>query len=167
MAQPEVQGGRQLEVALLDAEEDFGNLEGDAALYFAPQAALAPVLGLHVGAKKVFGKFPFFEAAFVGGPDQVRGLRPQRYAGDAAVFASAELHLRLFEARLLLPAEIGVMGLADVGRVAAEGQSSDTWHTGVGGGVWIAPLKRAATMTAALAWSEGATRFYLQAGFGF
>ena len=150
-----------------DAEDDFGNLEGEAALYFAPQAALKPVLGLHVGAKKVFGNFPFFEAAFVGGPDQVRGLRPQRYAGDAALFASAELHLRLFEARLLLPAEIGVMGLADVGRVAVEGQSSDTWHTGVGGGVWIAPLSRAATMTAALAWSEGATRFYLQAGFGF
>jgi hypothetical protein len=152
---------------LWDVEHTFGNLEGDAALYLAPRAAFSPVLGLHVGAKKVFGTFPFFEAAFVGGPDQVRGLRPQRYAGDAAVFASAELHLQLFEARILLPTKVGVLGLADIGRVSADGRSSDTWHKGVGAGVWFAPLKRSAALTVAMARSEGATRIYIQAGFGF
>jgi len=97
----------------------------------------------------------------------VRGLRPQRYAGDAAVFASAELHLKLGEARLLLPTQFGVMGLADIGRVYADGQTSDTWHKGVGGGVWLAPLRRSAALTVAMARSEGATRIYIQAGFGF
>jgi hypothetical protein len=153
--------------AVWDVQDAFGNLEGDAALYLAPPAALSPVFGFHVGAKKVFGTFPFFESAFVGGPDQVRGLRPQRYAGDAAVFATAELHLQLFEARLLLPTQVGVLGLADIGRVSADGQNSDTWHKGVGGGIWLAPLKRSAALSIALARSEGATRFYIQAGFGF
>jgi len=150
-----------------DVEKSFGNLEGDAAVYLAPHAALSPVLGFHLGGKKVFGTFPFFESAFVGGPDEVRGLRPQRYAGDAAVFASAELHLKLGEARLLLPTQFGVMGLADIGRVYADGQTSDTWHKGVGGGVWLAPLRRSAALTVAMARSEGATRIYVQAGFGF
>jgi hypothetical protein len=83
------------------------------------------------------------------------------------VFASAELHLQLFEARLLLPTQVGVLGLADIGRVSADGQNSDTWHKGVGGGIWLAPLKRSAALSIALARSDGATRFYIQAGFGF
>lgn len=148
-------------------EDHFGNIEGQAIAFLAPRAFLGPQLGLRLGAKKVFGRFPFFEAAFVGGPDQVRGLRPQRYAGDAAVFGSAELHLRLAEIHLLLPTEIGVMGLADAGRVWIDDESSDKLHTGVGGGIWLAPLKRSATLAVALAKSEGKTRFYIQGGFGF
>lgn len=150
-----------------DVEDHFGNLQGEAAAYLAPRAPLSPVLGLRLGTKKVFGRFPFFEAAFVGGPDEVRGLRPQRYAGDTAAFGSAELHLRLFEARILLPTQVGVMGLADIGRVWVDGQTSDSWHKGVGGGIWFAPLRRSATVTVAMARSEGQTRIYFQGGFGF
>ncbi len=151
-----------------DVEHPFGNVEGQAAAFLSPAGVpLAPQLGLRVGAKKVFGTFPFHESAFVGGPDEVRGLRPQRYAGDASAFGSAELHLRLGEIGLLLPTEIGVMGFGDVGRVWVEGEQSDTWHKGVGGGLWLAPLKRSASVAIALAKSEGLTRFYIQAGFGF
>lgn len=151
-----------------DVESAFGDVEGQAAVFFSPaRVALAPQLGFRIGAKKVFGTFPFHESAFVGGPQVVRGLRPQRYAGDASAFGSAELHLRLANIRLLLPTEFGVMGFGDIGRVWVEGESSDTWHTGAGGGLWLAPLKRSALVAVALARSEGFTRFYIQAGFGF
>jgi hypothetical protein len=154
--------------SLWDVEHPFGNVEGQGAVFLSPsRAPLAPQLGLRVGARKVFGTFPFQESAFVGGPDQVRGLRPQRFAGDTSAFGSAELHLSFGEIRLLVPSTIGILGFADIGRVWLDGESSDTWHHGVGGGVWLAPLNRAATLGLTFARSEGKTRMYIQAGFGF
>jgi hypothetical protein len=151
-----------------DVDSGFGNVEAQAAVFVSPaRVALSPQLGFRIGAKKVFGTFPFHESAFIGGPEHIRGLRPQRYAGDASAFGSAELHVKLADIRVLLPTELGVMGFGDIGRVWVEGQSSDTWHKGVGGGLWLAPLKRSASLAVALARSEGLTRFYIQAGFGF
>ena len=97
----------------------------------------------------------------------MRGLRPQRYAGDASLSASAELWLHVGQVRLLLPSDIGVFALADAGRIFQKGEVSDRWHTGVGGGIWVAVLKPENTVTLALARSEGVNRVYLRAGFGF
>lgn len=149
-------------------ESHFGAVEGQASAFLsAPDAALGPQLGVRAGGRKLFGRFPFHESAFVGGPDQVRGLRPQRYAGEASAFGSVELHLRLARVSVLLPSELGVLGFADVGRVWADGETSDRWHRGVGGGVWLAPLKRSTAVGVVVAKSQGAKRFYVQAGFGF
>jgi hypothetical protein len=150
-----------------DITSAFGNIEGQAAVFLSPKMALSPQLGFRLGAKKVFGTFPFHESAFVGGPDQVRGLRPERFAGDASAFGSAEMHLKLFDVRLLLPSEFGIIGFGDMGRVWVEGEDSTKWHTGWGGGLWLAPLKRSATFAVTMARSEGFNRFYIQAGFGF
>jgi hypothetical protein len=38
---------------------------------------------------------------------------------------------------LLLPGDLGVFGLADAGRVYLSGESSDTWHSAFGGGLWF------------------------------
>jgi hypothetical protein len=151
-----------------DVESGFGNVESQAAVFLSPaRVSLSPQFGFRVGAKKVFGTFPFHESAFVGGPDQLRGLRPQRFAGDASAFGSAEMHLRLARVTLLLPGEFGILGFGDIGRVWAEGEDSTKWHTGWGGGLWLAPLKRSAMLAVTVARSEGLNRFYIQAGFGF
>jgi hypothetical protein len=68
---------------------------------------------------------------------------------------------------LVVPTDVGIFGLADVGRVFLEGESSDTWHSAFGGGVWLGFLSRANTLSAAIAKSKERTRLYLQAGFGF
>jgi hemolysin activation/secretion protein len=120
-----------------------------------------------VGAKQVWGGYPFFEAAFLGGADDVRGLRSQRYAGDAAVYGSAELRARLGRYFLILPGEFGLFALGDVGRVYLDGESSDVWHTGVGGGVWFAFLGQANTVTASLVRGDDRTALYLRAGFAY
>ena len=69
--------------------------------------------------------------------------RVNRYAGDAAAYGSVELRLALGRMKLVLPADFGVFGLADGGRVFLDGESSDRWHGAVGGGVWLAYLNRA------------------------
>jgi hypothetical protein len=147
-------------------DEQFGEAHGEVAAHLA-------VLHLRVAGKKVWGRYPFFEAAFIGGPDTVRGLRRQRYAGDAAVFGNAELRLPLFRFTLLLPIRFGVLGLADTGRVYLKGQSSNKWHTGVGGGAWFSILKPENTLAITAAQELEAsgrdkrTRIYFQAGFAF
>jgi len=152
---------------IFDVTSTFGEVHGEAATFLHASMPLEPVLALRAGAKRVWGTYPFHEAAAVGGASTVRGLRSDRYLGDAAVFANAELRLRLTRFDVVLPGEMGVFGLGDAGRVWLEGESSDTWHTGVGGGLWFAFLSRASTMTLAIARGDDRTAFYLRAGFGF
>jgi hypothetical protein len=58
-----------------------------------------------------------------------------------------------------------VFGNADAGRVYVDGRSPGGWHTGVGGGVWVALLDRANTATVGITHSREQTS--VRAGFGF
>ena len=129
--------------AAWDVEETFGQVAGSAAAYLTPFAELQPTLALRVGASKNFGAYPFHEAAFLGSAETVRLGREQRFAGDAMAHANAELRLKLFRATIVLPADIGVFGLYDVGRVWLDGESSNQWHDAFGGGLWLAYLQPA------------------------
>src|SRR2546429_4452849 len=124
-------------------------------------------LALRIAGKRVWGAYPFHEAAYIGGAATVRGFSEHRFAGDAAVYGNAELRLRLARIFVLLPEELGVFGLADAGRVYLAGETSDRWHAAVGGGVWVAFLSRTNTLSVAAAHSVEGTRAYVRAGFGF
>jgi hypothetical protein len=161
------EAGGSLYPGVLDVAQTFGELHGEVATYLTPAGGFRPTLALRAGGKKVWGDFPFFESAFVGGAATVRGLREQRYAGDAALYGNAELRVRLGRFSVVLPGDFGVFGLADVGRVYVSGESSDTWHSGVGGGVWFAFLDPANTVTVALARGDDRTALYVRAGFAY
>jgi hypothetical protein len=154
--------------SIFDVESDFGEVHGMAATYLtADSFPLQPTLALRVGGKKVWGTFPFQESAFIGDVSTVRLGRQNRYAGDAALYAGAELRLFLTKFFLLVPGDFGIFGLGDVGRVYLDGESSDRWHGAAGGGIWFAFIDRANTVSLALARGEERTGFYMQAGFGF
>ncbi len=159
--------GGSIYPALWDVEETFGELHAEAATYLTPKTSFGPTLALRVGGKRVWGAFPFFESAFIGGSATVRGLREQRYAGDAALYGNAELRVRLGSFFAVLPGDYGIFGIADAGRVYLEGESSDTWHTGVGGGVWFAFLERANTVTVAVVGGDDRAALYFRAGFAY
>jgi hypothetical protein len=150
-----------------DVDSTFGEVHGEAATYLSARIPLQPTLALRVGGKKLWGRYPFFESAFIGGGSNVRLGRVNRYAGDAAAYGSAELRLSVTRLTLVLPADFGVFGLADVGRVFLEGESSDQWHSAAGAGIWISYMNRAYTFSLALASGEERTGLYAQAGFGF
>jgi hypothetical protein len=154
--------------AALDVEEQFGELHAEGAAYLtADSMPLQPTLALRAGGKQVWGDYPFQQAAFIGDPSTVRLGRQNRYAGDAMVYGGAELRLRLTAFNVLVPGELGIFGLADVGRVYLEGERSDRWHGAGGGGLWLSFLERANTVSLAVAKSEERTRVYVGAGFGF
>jgi hypothetical protein len=152
----------------------FGEVHGDASTFLtASSVPLEPTLALRVGGKHVFGNYPFHEAAFIGGGgltgsgSSVRGFRAQRFAGDSALYANAELRLRLSDIYLFLPGEMGVFGLGDIGRVYLDGEQSKIWHAAYGGGIWISFLKREYSLSIAVAKSDERTGIYVSAGFGF
>jgi hypothetical protein len=150
-----------------DVDSSYAELHGEAVTYLSVKAPMDPTLALRVGGKKLWGAYPFFDAAFIGGASTVRLGRVNRYAGDASAYGSTELRLSLAKVKLILPADLGVFGLADAGRVFLAGESSDVWHAAGGGGVWLSYLERAFTISLAIAKSDERTGIYAQAGFGF
>jgi hypothetical protein len=154
--------------AAWDVEETFGEVHGEAATYFTARSIpLQPTLALRAGGKRVWGRFPYQQAAYIGGVSTVRLGRENRYAGDASVYAGAELRLFLSKFYLFVPGRFGVFGLGDVGRVYVEGESSDVWHAAGGGGIWASFFDPANTISLALARSAERTGVYFKVGFGF
>jgi hypothetical protein len=154
--------------ALLDVAEQFGEVHAEGAVYLtADSLPLQPTLALRAGGKQVWGDYPFQQAAFIGDASTVRLGWQNRYAGDASVYGSTELRFRLTSFNVLVPGDLGLFGLGDVGRVYLEGETSDRWHAAAGGGIWLSFLERANTVSVAVATSSERTRVYVGAGFGF
>jgi hypothetical protein len=155
--------------AVWDVERAFGDVHAEAATYLSARGTLAPTLALRAGGKRLVGggALPFHEAAFVGGAATLRGWGEQRFAGRGAAYGNAELRLRLGRPFLIVPTDVGVFGLTDVGRVFDPADRSDAWHTGAGGGVWIAPLRRSNTLSFAVVRGGEKTGVYFRSGFLF
>lgn len=149
----------------IDVAEKFGEVHGDIAVYVTAGATLA----LRAAAKKVFGTFPFQEAAYIGGDATLRGFSQQRFAGDASVFGNAELRIPVAPVRVVFPGNFGVHGLVDVGRVYSDFDlpGENTWHTAVGGGVWLWVLNPANLLSVSVAHSRERTGVYVRTGFHF
>ncbi len=164
----------------LDVVSTWGSLQGTASVYLTGREDWGRwswlerfTLALRAGGRATFGKVPYFQAAFIGGGDffsghaSVRGFRDQRFAGDYSFFNNNELRVFLFRTKLLVPGDVGLIGFADVGRVFVDGESSNKWHVGGGGGVWFAPLSRANTISLSVANSEEETLVYMRMGFHY
>jgi len=161
----------------MDVKETFGSLEGKAAAFWTPGGDKAPTLALRAGGKKVFGNYPYFEAAYLGGglggigaiagDEALRGLQRHRYAGDAALYGNADLRIYVSQFHIFLPGSWGLLGFGDLGRVYLNGETSNKWHDGYGGGLWFAWLDRANTLSVSYARSERRNAIYFKAGFAF
>jgi hypothetical protein len=162
-----VTGGVSVYPALLDVATPFEEAHGTAATYLRIPGRFEPTVALRVGGKRVWGTFPFHESAFLGGATTLRGWGEQRFAGRSSAYGNAELRLFLGRVFLILPSDAGIFGLADVGRVFAAGEQSDRWHSGFGGGVWLAPIARTNTFSLAVARGQERTGVYFGSGFVF
>lgn len=158
-----------------DVEDAFGQVNAEARAYLSAGKALT--LALRAGGKKVFGTYPFHEAATLGAggfetsyadpSDTLRGFRAGRFAGDAAAFGNADLRLKLSRMRIVLPGTWGLVGSVDAGRVWLDDESSDTWHSSVGGGVWLSFLNDRSVLSAGVAHSKEENLVYFKGGFAF
>lgn len=96
-----------------------------------------------IGGGRNFGGFEFYQAQYLGGEENLRGYRKNRFAGFGKLFMNTELRWKLADFRTyLFPASLGLVGFYDAGRIWARTLDNDRWVSGAGGGFWISPLSR-------------------------
>lgn len=143
----------------------FGEIEGDVSGHIALGQ---PVLvSLFAGGKKLWGEFPFFEAAYLGGFKTMDGYNWNRFAGDASLYGSAELRWAFRKIRFTVPGELGLTLRADVGRVFLDGEDSNRWHSSGSVGIFYAPFRRLMLFEAGVGYSPENTFFYVRGRMRF
>jgi len=151
--------------AAWDAVHPFGSISAEVSTYLSGGDPSSATLALRAGGAAVSGSVPFQELVYVGGGSTVRGYAEQRFAGRRGAYGNAEL--RLLAGRLSF-GDLGILGLADAGRVWIPGESSHRWHAAAGGGLWLAwQHRRDNTLSIAAAASPERTAIYVRAGFLF
>ena len=145
----------------LDASGDFGSASGTVVGYVP---LLATTIALRGGASRMWGAFPVHESAQLGGRSTLRGYEWNRFAGDASAYGNAELRVPLGRVALLTRGELGLILLADAGRVWVKGDSPTGWHGATGAGLSFQTLGRA--VSAVYARGE-VRRFYAYLGFPY
>jgi hypothetical protein len=119
------------------ATSAYESLSGSVATYITVPMPKRPVVALRGGGKKLFGDFPYFDAAFLGGGSNLRVEHRQQLAGDASVFGNAELRYPIAQFPFILPLDVGALAFADAGRVYVDGDSPGGWHSAAGVGFWV------------------------------
>jgi hypothetical protein len=146
-----------------DVKSQYGGLDGTLAAYLGNSRAH---LAVRAGGRKLVGDYAWFDAAYVGSRNN-RGFLSHRFTGDSSVFGSVALRAWLREVPVIIPVRFGVIGFADTGRVWYAGESSNTWHHSIGGGLMFQPLATPTTVHAVVAHSKEGNRFYFGIGFPF
>jgi hypothetical protein len=147
--------------------DDFHQYNTSLSVYHSFKLPARLTFAARVGWGLNFGDYPFFKGQTLGGKEQIRGYRKTRFYGDESFYSNFEIRMKLFSIRsYILPASAGFLAFHDVGRVWLDGEDSEKWHRGIGGGVWLAPFNLA-IVSAEVGASEEETLFYIRLGFLF
>ena len=148
-------------------QNSFSKITGDARYYLSTSSLPLSAIALRVYGEKNFGRYPFFEAAFLGGNNLLRGFSRNRFAGDACFMGSAEIRIYLFKFFFQVPIYLGITALDDIGKVFVSGSDSRIWHNAAGGGIWFSIINPAFLFSVNYAKSNEDSGIYFTSGFPF
>ncbi|TXK36811.1 hypothetical protein FVR03_16815 [Pontibacter qinzhouensis] len=154
-----------------DEKIRYSNIQSEFRFYISPNFPFQVTWAGRIGASHNFGNFRFFQAATLGGTENLRGYRRTRFAGRSAVFGNAEARLGLFDLNFsVTPGRLGLLGLVDAGRVFYDGEQNrelfSDLHTGIGGGLFVEIIeKNVVSLTYTVGEEEGL--FNVNLGFFF
>jgi len=151
----------------LDNKFNFGKVRIDLRHYFTFKGLTDITLAFRGGGEKVWGTYPFFESAFLGGKEKLRGFNRERFAGDASVFGQFEARFYITKLKIIIPGKFGLHAFTEIGRVFQDNFPSDKWYPTYGAGFWLSFLDRMFTTSLSIAKSEERTSFYIRARMGF
>lgn len=150
---------------ILDYREDFLKIRAAVNSYIQIKSFTDFNFILKGGGEIISGEYPFFEAALLGGFQNLRGFPRDRFQGDAMLFGQSEARIKLADLNLLLPGKLGISLIGDIGRVFVEDQHSKKWHSTYGGGLWFNIINSIElNFTAAI--SPEVNRYYFNFNFG-
>lgn len=154
-------------VGVRNTRNAYVRLGSELSYFYTFYNPMRVTLGLRFGGATNIGDFEFYQANTLGGQSNLRGYRKTRFAGHSMAFSNVDVRLQLFDFNIYLIRGIaGVLGFFDTGRVWAGGEDSDIWHSGYGGGIWIAPFNQVA-LTATIGVSPDDMLFDISMGFQF
>lgn len=148
------------------AGNSFGGVRASIATYLTPRTMSRVTVALRGSLRVAVGDVPVHEAAFAGGSNTLRGYEAGRYAGNVAVFFNNEARVRLTTLSFIMPWNLGVVAIGDVGRVF-DPPSANVWHASVGGGIWLAMPDRSMGGVITAVHSPEGTSIWLGTGFMF
>jgi hypothetical protein len=126
------------------------------------------VLATRIGWGKNYGKFDFPQAYYLGGTENLRGYRRDRFGGRSMLFNNTEIRFRVANfSTYLFPGSVGLLVFNDVGRVWMDHETSDEWHVGNGVGIWVAPIRRFVVAAHLTHSKEDKAMPYVSFGFQF
>ncbi len=123
---------------LADDSKSFADFKGNLQ-FFIP---ILPKISLSItgGGETVTGAPEFYQYPEIGGGRDLRGYALERFHGKTTFYNSNELRFITNIRTHLLNGKGGIVAFYDDGRVWIPGENSNTWHTGYGGGILIAPF---------------------------
>ena len=150
-------------------ERTFGLTQGFAEYYGTARLGIPITLALKGGGAKNYGPdeaIPFYKLPSLGLAENLRGYYRNRFTGDATLYYNTELRFALGQSRNhFLPFYYGVFGFYDQGRVYYQGASPGGWHTGYGGGFYLAPVVE--TLAFSVSYQVSEENSLVQFGLGF
>jgi len=151
----------------LDNEKAYSKTQVDIRAYLKSEFLTRSSLALRFYGAKLWGTYPFFDAAFLGGSENLRGYNRERFAGNAAAFGSVEWRTHLFPFELVVPAQFGFSVFTDFGRVYYPGEDSNKIHQSYGGGIWSYFIEPEYLGNFTVAKSSEDLAFYVSVGYSF
>lgn len=123
-------------------DHNFQKMQSDLRLYFSLGRPQRSIFAYRIGAAHNTDGFSFYQANKLGLKTNLRGYRPDRFAGKDMVYQNLDFRFRLLRFRsYYLAGEMGILFFDDIGRVWVENEGSNDWHHGYGTGFWISPFK--------------------------
>lgn len=115
----------------------------DMRLFASFKTKATLVYAFRLGAGRTFGDFEFPQAQYLGGTENLRGYRKDRFAGRTMVYNNSEIRWKVADFKTyLFPGSFGIFVFNDVGRIWQDEESSTDWHVGNGAGIWLSPLRK-------------------------
>ena len=150
------------------ATDDYHQLNSSLAVYHSFRLPAKLTFAARVGWGEKLWRLSIFQRADpLEVTSKLEVIEKPAFYGDESFYSNFEARLKLFSFRgYILPGSIGLLGFHDVGRVWLEGESSNKWHRGVGGGIWLTPFNLA-VISAEVGTSQEETLFYIRLGHLF
>lgn len=131
-------------IGLNSQTESFTKISSNWSSYLSFSQRPRIVYVFKVGGEKLFGNYPFYEAAKLGQHENLRGYRLTRFYGDASFYLNTEIRIRGKQFNsYVMNGTAGLLLFNDLGRVWLKNENSSKWHNGYGFGLWVSPFDMA------------------------
>ena len=156
-------------INLQDSRKNFPSIESKLNFNHKIDAQGKWVLATIMKAKAILNNnFEFYQGAVLGGDNNLRGFRNERFLGKSSFYQSSDIRYSLGQIReSFVPMSYGILGGFDYGRIWLDGENSNQWKQSYGGGLWLNGIN---TITARLTYfksKDEEARVSFGIGFGF